>query len=249
MNPLMWSLGRLLHPPSITVCTSTSQPLRLKLESVGSITHVRFCRSLSDLEPEEEFRHTTRDVLSSPGCHTASGFVAAMERIYPSYLGGSIGSLPTTLADFVQSNPDFIHCLEALLADFRHQEDEMDIIEQQMTSQEIIDLLGLSRPCFSSIAGFSRMEWAMTRGNMCYMHACGDYSLPWLLTKLPIPCSAAWEACGPCRGLQGPRSPIFSYFTKWCIGVGIVVSQNEIIGRMFSGTPACECRMLVDVGI
>jgi hypothetical protein len=246
MNPLMWGLGHLLHPPSITVCASTSEPLRLKLESVGSITHVRFCRPLSDSELEEEFRHTIRDVLSSPGCCTASGFVAAMERIYPPDLEGTTISLPRTLADFVQSNPDFVHILETLLAGFGDQGDKNDTIEQQMTAREIIALLGLSRPCISSIAGFSRMEWVMLKGDMCYMQAVATIRCHTCLQYFPF----RVQLLGKPAGLaEVYRVPSLQYADTLRNGVGIVISQNEIIGRMFSGTPACKCRMVVDVDL
>ena len=245
MRAKMWDLGSLLHPPAIKVCTSIADSLRLKLQHVGSTAHVHFYGSKSDSGKEEDFRRTIRVILSSPDCCTAIGFVAAMNRLFPSYLGGSVFTeIPTTLGNYVQVNPDFVQVLEELLAEFSSQSDEDNTIHQQMIAQEIIDLLSLASPHISSIGGFSRLEWVTLQNRTPYMPAVAMVRCHTCLQCFPF----LLELLGKPNGIaEVYRIPNLQYSDTLRNGVGIVVSNKEIIGRMYSGTPACECNRLVDL--
>lgn len=247
MRARMWDLGYLLHPPSITVCTSTTDSLRLKLQHVGSISHVHFYDSGSDSEItlEESFLHTILVVISSPECCTASGFVAALNRLYPCFLEGHVTTgIPTTLEDYVQLKNGFVQVLEELLTELSSQSDEDGQLHQQMIAQEIADLLSMSSPHVSRIAGYSRIEWVTLQDHTPYMpavamvrcHTCSQ-RFPFLLELLGKPNGIA----------EVYRIPSLQYSNTIRDGVGIVVSNEEIIGRMYSGTPACKCNRLVDL--
>jgi len=246
MKSEMWRLGRLVQPPGTTICTSTDGPLRLKLESVGTITDVRFCESTTTakLEQEQEFCHIVRAVLTCLSCRTSAGFVSAMGRIYPVVLSCYFDeALPITFEEYVNSNPDFVLTLDNLLSEFRRYLNEHDEFMQQTIAQEIIDLLSLSSPSASKV-GFSRITWNMMEGCFCYMpavasihcHTC-DQDFPFRLELLGEPADVA----------EVYRIPGLQYASTLQNGTGIVVSRGEIIGRMRSGTPACSCKLLVDV--
>ena len=114
---------------------------------------------------------------------------------------------------------------------------------QQTIAQEIIDLLSLSSPSASRV-GFSRITWNMMERCFCYMpavasihcHTC-DQDFPFRLELLGEPADVA----------EVYRIPGLQYASTLQNGTGIVVSRGEIIGRMRSGTPACSCKLLVDV--
>lgn len=244
MKSEMWRLGRLVEPPSTTICTSTDGPLRLKLESVGIIIDVRFCESTTTARVEQEFCHIVRAVLSCLSCRTSAGFVSAMGRIYPVSLSCSFDeALPITFEQYVKSNPDFVLTLDNLLSEFRRYLNEHNGFMQQTIAQEIIDLLSLSSPSASRV-GFSRITWNMMERCFYYMpavasihcHTC-DQDFPFRLELLGEPADVA----------EVYRIPGLQYASTLQNGTGIVVSRGEIIGRMLSGTPACSCKSLVDV--
>ncbi|KAM3069266.1 hypothetical protein ACMFMG_010774 [Clarireedia jacksonii] len=245
MKADMWGLGSLLRPPTITICTSIAESLRLKLQHVGSTTQIRFYSSNSDSTLEEGFRRIINVALSSSQCCTASGFVAALNRLYPTSLEGSITTeIPTTVEGYIQVNPSFIQVLEELLAEFRSESDEDQTIHQQNIAQKIIDLLSMSSSHYSSIGRFSRMEWLTFQHHAPYMPAIAmvrcytcSQCFPFLLELLGKPNGIA----------EVYRIPDLHYSNTLRNGVGIVVSNKEIIGRMYTGTPACQCNRLVDL--
>jgi hypothetical protein len=142
MKPWMWDLGSLMHPPKITICESAVGQLRLKMEYVGSFTYLPFSRAaISTLEVLEEFLHTIRVVISSPACLIVERFVRAMKRIYPLFGVRNADSLPATLRGYIESNPDFVSTLEALLTKSKNLRDDDRILMQNI--QDIISLLCL----------------------------------------------------------------------------------------------------------
>jgi hypothetical protein len=215
----------------------------LKLEYVGVFTHLRFCH----IEPREALLEFLRNlqlaVSASLACSTVEGFVAAMERIYPLFGLDTTEPLPTTLAEYTTSNPSFASTLNALLREFKTLRDDVSRI---LHTKPIITLMQLLTPCIGGVSRLSRLSLAAAHHVKCYKQAVAivqcslcSQSFPFRLQLIDTP-------------IQTPevyRIPGLQYAQTSKNGVGIIVSGGKIVGRMVSGAPACDCKVLKDLDL
>lgn len=186
-------------------------------------------------------------MLSCPSSRTAAGFVAAMGRVYPLYLrtvsDGDSQSIPTTLSDYVELEPDFVHQLQILLdeitvlvpGDEGNGDDDMDWV-----AQDIINIMRLLVPCITTVGRFSRLTYAAIEGTRVYQQTLAIVRCPGCSEAYPFRVQLLGR---PMNSAHVYRIPGLQYSETLRDRVGIVVSDGRIIGRVISATPACECKI------
>jgi hypothetical protein len=201
------------------------------MEHVGSIEDIREIVRCGN-ERSEEFLTVVEYIREWHGC-SARSFVSAIGRIY--HFGSSSNASDRSLfGSFVSENPDFERRLLTLLQNLQSLSDQ-ELEDRLRCISHLAELLGLA---FDKKA---LRDW--NAGNtVCLVrcHHCGMSSTfrLYLYRGKPIE-----------KQLQVYRIPGLQYGGSYQNGVGLVISDKRIVGRMMYGVPACDCKLMQIVEI
>jgi hypothetical protein len=184
----------------------------------------------------------------STGNSSASTFVSTINRIYPIEFDHRRASLalqrlpPISYEDFVLQDPSFVPKLEVLLEAYCAAANNSTL--RRELAQQTIHLLQLSKDLLDLGPEISR--FSIARNNAEQRHKRGSDQ------DEPI-CKVKCQCCGEsflfrldlrttaAVGARVYRIPGLAYSETVENGVGLVVQDNCIVGRMTSGIPACSC--------
>jgi hypothetical protein len=238
MDESTWTLGQRVGSQELTMVMIRDGKIRPELISVG-IVEEAYVLDFAH-EKIESFRTILSLLLRIHG-HEYAEFISAMIRIYgvPEHLQPL--RLPTTLAQAVEQTPNFESKLRAFLDTFATATAE----KQNDVCLYICDLMGLLEPMKSQSA------------NVLHMSEGSDISSHLHNTVVILRCRGCRQRflfklvlyTKNTVGAEVYRLPGIHFTTTAADGVGIVLLQNKIIGRMSFGVPPCECniRELVEI--
>ena len=242
MTANMWGLGVQTQPARVAPRLQ-DHAIYLELELVGRLTDT-FSWEVRAEEKYTSFSEVLPHLVKLAGGSVA-GFVKGLERIYPSqffwtestgngyqfpalrYEVPPSGTIDTTLGNLLE------RYTEAISKD--------DVAELKSLCDAIISLLALSTPPpisnFGSFANVSRLQ---LYSRLCDLSEC---------TLISVSCpscnkTAAFRATlwqKPTTQAQLYLIPGLAYQYSVPGGMGVILENEEIIGRVRFGTSACNC--------
>jgi hypothetical protein len=183
-----------------------------------------------------------RDILMYSSCETVTSFLAAMERLYPLY---EETTSPKQILEYIEAKGGSLDTLEALISDFKRNEAAKNVLKQCRTAEKLGTFLGLSTPTGTNAAALSRSQLAAIEDTTVYMVAVAIVCCRTCSQRFPYLVELLDKAPPGCAEVH--RIPGFQYERALRNGVGLIVYENKIIGRMAAGTSMCDCEVLVDV--
>ncbi|KAH8770333.1 hypothetical protein BGZ57DRAFT_441988 [Hyaloscypha finlandica] len=238
----MWGLGSLTSQPERQIIVQDDR-ISLDVDYIGSLDSLYRIPRTDDTTI---FSQIVSFILSDPLYRSAALFVAALGRIYavPPVLHSP--GMPLELVDYIRIQPDFVERLEMLLDEYvLARSNNQSVIFQSAQCQRIsvalIVLLRLSQPFHGSLRSYSRLTQLPLHTRLspgyedavAFVRCCGcNQRFPYCFSLLG-------------RKLRDPklyRIPGLAYTLSSPNGIGLVISEKRIVGRMVSGSPACSCR-------
>jgi hypothetical protein len=238
----MWGLGSLTSQAERQIIVQRDSIL-LDVDFIGSLESLY---RLPCTDDTTIFSQIVSFILSDPLYRSAAPFVAALGRIYAVPPPLQSPGMPVNLVDYIRLQPDFIERLEMLLEEFvlarsSHQSVILQSVLCQRISVSLIWLLKLSQPFHGSLHSFSRLSQLPlnTTISQGYQEAVAFIRCSGCHMQFPYCISLVG------RELRNPklyRIPGLAYKLGSPNGIGLVISEKQIVGRMVSGSPACSCR-------
>ena len=254
MRDTMCFLGRQTHPSTgvLPVLDTNGGRIKLEMQYVGEVIHswyVDFWRRDGDYDDFINFNIVAEEILSTTG-PSAKDFVSAILRVYcvPLYMVDP--EIPNSLAEYEALEKDFVPRLEKLLAEYGGvigaSYDNVEEITR--ISRLMIKLLRLDRPYRSNrhtkYGPFTRLTYAGSFSASEYYRDSID------LVECPS-CEKAfvyrvyhYNGGNEMLNASVYRIQGLGYEGTLPNGVGLVVKNGRIVGKMVYGTPACECQVM-----
>jgi hypothetical protein len=237
MSYTMWDLGSLSQPPDRPTIIQNNRIL-LDLDLIGSIESSYRVQFSGD--GEKIFDQIMSLILSVPGHVCASRFVVALERIYAVPLYLHFPDIPISCSDFINLNPNFKEQLENLLNGYLSA-GSSNVTERLRICQDVVELLYLNRRFNGSLNNYTRLTYAglLSLSARCYDDNVSVIRCGVCQQLFPYRVSL-FKATGTVAQLY--RIPGLGYASSLPNGVGLLIKDKRIVGRMIYGTPACPCR-------
>jgi hypothetical protein len=225
-------LGPLESPPDNKTIIRDNR-VRPCLERVGSIEDVRGIGNFG-MDAFEQFLKVTEFIQEWHGCF-ALPFVSAIRRIY-SLSSPSHTSDRSLLESFVSEKPEFEGRLLTLLQNLRSTSDGNPEVRLRYITI-LSELLNLD------LHENGRMFQDWNAGNTICLVRCDHCKMSFTCRFYRYP--------GKSLEIQSRvfRIPGLKYGRSFRGGVGLVISDNRIVGRMMYGVPACDCKLIEIVDI
>jgi hypothetical protein len=233
----MWKLGSLTSQPERQIILQDDR-VSLDLDFIGSLETLY---RLPHADNNTVFNQIASFILSDSLYQSAALFVSALGRIYAVPPSLQSAGMPVGLVDYVRLQPNFVRHLEMLLNEYvlarsaNHSDRCLGI------SVSLIGLLRLSQPFHGSLHSYSRLSQFQFQSPIfaCYEDViafirCGgcNRQFPYRFTLLRR----------KLRDAKLYRIPGLAYKLSSLNGIGLVISENQIVGRMVFGSPACSCK-------
>jgi hypothetical protein len=242
MTSNMWGLGVQTQPARVAPRLQ-DHTIYLESELVGRVTNT-FSWELRAEDKYSGFSGVLPHLVKLAG-GSASSFVESLERIYPSQFlwtaedTGNGYHFPGLRYEVPQSNA-IETTLESLLKRYSAASSMNDIAELGTLCDAIIALLELSTPPTSPLGPFRNVGRLQLYGRLCDSSECTLIlaSCP-TCDKITLFRTTLWQE--PKTQAQLYLIPGLSYQYSVPSGMGIVIEDEEIIGRVRFGSSACNC--------
>ncbi|KAF2105924.1 hypothetical protein BDV96DRAFT_655198 [Lophiotrema nucula] len=239
INPEMYGLGGQVHSASGFLVSTFNHSLKLCLQSVGKIERVIF-KQIFGTE-EDAFEDILELALSCDSRWSATDFFNAIDCILPLRSRRVIRPLPLQpFRELAEIDPDLtqklqLHFMSDISDSARTKYEAKDLIKlfrihSENGELETGRLLALKQ-FQSHVTTFYSVAVAAVRCHGCHLE------FPFHVEISGRPSSTA----------EVYRFPGLQYYNTLSDGVGIIVSDGRIVGRMIYGTPACDCDQMMEV--
>ncbi|KAE9365596.1 hypothetical protein N431DRAFT_488713 [Stipitochalara longipes BDJ] len=247
MCQTMCYLGRQTHPPkSLSILDKDTDQIKFKMQSVGSVIlswHVDFSRGDDFIN----FNIVAEEILSTTG-PIARDFVSAILRVYcvPLYMVDP--EIPNSLAEYEALEDDFVTRLEKLLGEYGNAINVDDTNEICRISELMIELLRLTRPYRSNIhtkhGAFTKLMYAGSFSASQYYRDSIDLVECASCEKAFVYRLYHYTGGKDMLNAEVYRIQGLGYEGTLPDGVGLVVKNGRVVGKMVYGTPACQCQVM-----
>jgi hypothetical protein len=249
----MWGLGAQIgrsptEPPNpFEKFLFDQNPIRLELAHCGWVKQI-WVMDMKPSNPLSNFEFVLETLLAHYG-HADVEFMRALERIY---------SVPKSLRGDSWMSDQFLHtaktnrprnwppALEKGFAEFSRY--ESGSTRRRAVTTIIVQELRLDRHLRGAISGFSQLSFA---SNPLYQQ---DNYNDCLGTVICPGCDQSFiYRLSILKHLDSPASlyriPHLEFASTLSNGVGLLIANDEIVGRMIYGTPACNCNVIETVQV
>lgn len=252
MSPTMCYLGRRTHEPkNLSIIEPGTDQIRFTMQYVGEVIlswHVEFCGGDDFIN----FCIVAEEILATTGPN-AREFVAGILRVYcvPLYMADP--EIPRTYEEYEALEHDFTSQLESLLREYADVVEVNDNNEIIRIAEEMIGILRLTRPYRSNMhtknGPFTRLLYAGSFSAAAYYRDSIDvvecarcergfvYRLYHYTSGKHVLNARVYRIQG--LGYEGTLPD----------GVGLIVKDGKVVGKMVYGTPACPCEVMRSVNI
>ncbi|KAF4457604.1 hypothetical protein F53441_477 [Fusarium austroafricanum] len=230
-----WSIGQETQPPALrgdNRFNESDQLISLKLEEIGVVSVIR--RAFAREQPFllRSFSYAAKIALEFDG-PDVKDFVAAMERTH-----GAAAS--TTMKDLEDKNQ--VHRLQEVLTRLYN---SPDLLRWPINGDDSIDWLADVLQFTKVQPGSGQTVLAANSSGFGTIH-CAPYDYTVGITCLGCHRTFAHKVASfvlPTELQQATayRIPGLKYATSHANGVGLLVKNGRVVGRMVWATPACTC--------
>lgn len=240
MSWLNWNLGPAVTLPQTSTITVEENRITLKLDLVGTLEDFGSV-SFDQADPADTFDLVVETILAHVGVNNVPGFLDALTPIY-----AVPGFLQTSMFENWPKNFQFRNTVQGLL--MMHAMFPLGGAERVGISRQIGRTLHFDRRLRGTAANFTRMSYAHDP-----LERAGLYDD-----------TIGAVRCSGCKGtflyrfhiLKGAGDNVqlyridgLEYSSTMPNGIGLLISDEQIVGRMISGTPACKCKIVKTVRI
>lgn len=238
----MWDLG-LTRPYPHEIISIKDELIQLQLGHVGTVEKL-WVLDFKTKNHIATFDFVVETILSHYGGINIPGFLNTLDRIYavPTFLR-SDSSLSRPLHLFTDLHPESFQSLLAL-----HLQHQLGSEDRLKISGMIAQLLQLYKQLKGTAADLTRLSYASNP-----LHQVDGYSDCLAAVRCPSCAKSFLYRVSILKHVDGPvylyRIPELECASSLWDGVGLLISEKEIVGRMIYGIPACSCKVLESVEI